>query len=116
NTLTDGTSLAAAVAGLVLVVDDNGVNRYMLSQQVTQLGHRVAVAANGREALDKLRAERHDLVLLDIMMPEMDGHAVLEEMKRDERLRDIPVVMVSGLDEIKSVVRCIEHGAEDYLP
>lgn len=103
-------------AGLVLVVDDNSINRYMLSQHVTQLGHRAVMAANGREALEKLRAERHDLVLLDIMMPEMDGHAVLEEMKSDDRLRDIPVVMVSGLDEIKSVVRCIERGAEDYLP
>ncbi len=108
--------MSQPAAGLVLVVDDQNINRYMLSQHVTQLGHRVAQAANGLEALDKLRAERYDLVLLDIMMPEMDGHAVLEAMKSDDRLSDIPVVMVSGLDEIKSVVRCIERGAEDYLP
>lgn len=105
----------AANPGTVLVVDDNSVNRFMLSQQVTQLGHRAAAAANGREALQKLRADAFDLVLLDIMMPEMDGYAVLEEMKSDAKLRELPVIMVSGVDEIKSVVRCIERGAEDYL-
>jgi signal transduction histidine kinase len=102
--------------GLVLVVDDNSINRYMLSQHVTQMGHRAVMAGNGREALDKLHGERFDLVLLDIMMPEMDGNEVLAQMKGDEGLRDIPVIMVSGVDELKSVVSCIEHGAEDYLP
>src|SRR5437763_11285458 len=100
-------------SGRVLVVDDNGVNRFLLSQHVTQLGHRAASAANGREALEKLAAEAFDLVLLDILMPEMDGYAVLEQMKSDPGLREIPVIMVSGLDEVKSVVRCIERGAED---
>src|SRR5262249_42096575 len=66
-------------------------------------------------ALALLRAEPFDLVLLDVLMPEMDGYTALEQIKADERLREIPVIMVSGLDEIDSVVRCIERGAEDYL-
>jgi signal transduction histidine kinase len=99
----------------VLVVDDNSMNRYTLSLNVTQLGHKPVAAGNGREALDKLRGEPFDLVLLDVMMPEMDGYAVLEELKRDAALQEIPVVMVSGNEEMKSVVRCIEAGAEDYI-
>lgn len=105
------------VAGAqVLVVDDMGTIRLMLTQHVRQLGHHVTQARNGREALDLLAAGKFDLVLLDIQMPEMDGHAVLASIKEDPRLRDIPVVMISGVDEIESVVRCIERGAEDYLP
>lgn len=99
----------------VLVVDDMSTLRFMLSQHVKQLGHEVSGAANGREALERLRAEPFDLVLLDVLMPEMDGHAVLEELKRDPALRDIPVIVVSGVDELDSVVRCIERGAEDFL-
>jgi signal transduction histidine kinase len=101
--------------GFVLIVDDDGISRYMLAQHVAQMGLRMAAVGNGREALALLRREKCDLVLLDVQMPEMDGHAVLEEMKADSQLREIPVVMVSGLDEIKNVVRCIERGAEDYL-
>jgi signal transduction histidine kinase len=112
---TEPTSAQPATPATVLVVDDNSINRYMLAQNVTQLGHTAVQASNGREALDKLHAAPCDLVLLDIMMPEMDGYAVLEAMKADEKLRDIPVVMVSGVEEIKSVVRCIERGAEDYI-
>jgi len=99
----------------VLVVDDSSINRYMLSQHVTQLGHRVAAVENGRLALERLQVEAFDLVLLDVMMPEMDGYTVLEQMKADPHLREIPVIIISGLDEIESVVRCIERGAEDYL-
>lgn len=99
----------------VLVVDDASVNRYMLSQHVLQLGHRVAAVENGRQALERLRAEPFDLLLLDVMMPEMDGYAVLEQMKADQHLQNIPVIVVSRLDEIQSVIRCIERGAEDYL-
>jgi two-component system sensor histidine kinase/response regulator len=99
----------------VLVVDDNSINRYMLSQHVTQLGHRVAAVENGCQALERLRTEEFDLVLLDVMMPEMDGYTVLEQMKADPRLREVPVIVISGLDEIESVVRCVERGAEDYL-
>jgi signal transduction histidine kinase len=102
--------------GSVLVVDDNGVNRYLLAQSVTNLGHHATVAPNGRVALDLLAGEPFDLVLLDLLMPEMDGYAVLERMKAEPRWREIPVIMVSGQDEIASVIRCIALGAEDYLP
>jgi signal transduction histidine kinase len=101
--------------GLILVVDDNSINRYLLAQHVAQQGHRVVSAGDGREALHQLLAERVDLVLLDLDMPEMDGYAVLAAMKEDSRLRELPVIMISGVDEIHSVVQCIERGAEDYL-
>lgn len=101
--------------GAILVVDDNPVNRQMLAQHVAQLGHRVTAAENGRQALRLLREGTFDLVLLDVLMPEMDGFAALERIKADERLRSLPVIMISGLDEVESVVRCIEAGAEDYL-
>lgn len=109
----DGGTLAGSAA--VLIVDDNSINRYMLSQHVTQLGHHVVAVENGRQALAKLQTAVFDLVLLDVMMPEMDGYAVLEQMKADPRLREIPVIVISGVDEIASVIRCIEQGAEDYL-
>lgn len=102
--------------GHVLVVDDYKTNRLKLSMGLKKQGHTVALADNGRQALDILRAESFDVVLLDIMMPEMDGHQVLEHMKRDKNLRDIPVIVISALDEMESVVKCIEMGAEDYLP
>ena len=100
----------------LLVVDDNEDNRYTLTQRLKRLGYaRVAVAKDGREALDLLRAQPFDLVLLDIMMPELNGYQVLEQLKADERLRHIPVIMISAVDELDSVVRCVELGAEDYL-
>ncbi len=102
--------------GYMLVVDDNQMNRDMLSRRLKQLGHNFALAVNGREALQMLLVEKFDLVLLDIMMPEMNGYQVLEQMKADNTLRHIPVIMVSAVDEIESVVRCIEMGADDYLP
>ena len=66
--------------------------------------------------MDKLKVEPFDLVLLDVEMPEMDGYQVLEQLKADPRLRDIPVIMISAVEELESVVRCIELGAQDYLP
>jgi CheY-like chemotaxis protein len=102
--------------GTMLVVDDNSMNRLMLSRHIERQGHRVVAAENGRDALDKLQQGQYDVVLLDVMMPEMDGYAVLEHMKGDPTLRDIPVIMISALDELDSVVRCIELGAQDYLP
>ncbi len=101
--------------GLLLVVDDHAENRDMLSRRLEKQGHAVATAENGRQALDLLHARNFDLVLLDIMMPEMDGYQTLECLKADPSLRHIPVIMISALDEIESVVRCIEIGAEDYL-
>jgi signal transduction histidine kinase len=103
-------------SGRILVVDDNRVNRLKLSLGLEQQGHTVSLAEGGREALELLEAEPYDVVLLDILMPEMDGYEVLERIKGDRRLRDIPVIVISALDEIESVVRCIEMGAEDYLP
>jgi adenylate cyclase len=100
----------------VLVVDDTEMNRDMLCSLLEADGHKSAVAENGRLALEILKAKPFDLVLLDVMMPEMNGYQVLEHVKSDSSLRDIPVIVLSALDEIGSVVRCIELGAEDYLP
>lgn len=100
----------------LLVVDDNEDNRFTLTRRLKREGYRnVACAGNGREALDLLAERRFDLVLLDITMPEMDGYQVLENLKADIMLRSIPVVMISAVDEIDSVARCITLGAEDYL-
>jgi len=100
----------------VLVVDDNEMNRDMLRSLLEADGHKTAVAEDGRLGLELIKAKPYDLVLLDVMMPEMDGYQVLEHLKSDPSLRDIPVIVLSALDEIGSVVRCIELGAEDYLP
>lgn len=100
----------------LLVVDDNEDNRYTLVHGLKRLGYpNVVTAVNGRHALDLLGTQRFDLVLLDIMMPELNGYQVLEQLKADERLRHLPVIMISAVDEIDSVIRCIELGAEDYL-
>ena len=102
-------------SGHLLVVDDNKVNRLLLGRSLEQQGHTVAFAENGQQGLEMLRAQSFDLVLLDIMMPELDGYQVLERLTKDPVLRDIPVIMTSSMDELDSVVRCIEMGAEDYL-
>jgi class 3 adenylate cyclase len=104
-----------AETGHLLVVDDNKVNRLLLGRRLEQQGHTVAFAENGREALEMLRTRPFDLVLLDIEMPELDGYQVLEQLTSDTHLRNIPVIMTSSLDELDSVVKCIEMGAEDYL-
>ena len=109
------SDLAAAPARL-LVADDNKVNRLLLTRNLELLGHTVASAENGRVALEMLRRERFDVVLLDMEMPELDGFAVLEAMKGDLALRDTPVIVTSSLEGLDHVVRCIELGAEDYLP
>jgi serine phosphatase RsbU (regulator of sigma subunit) len=100
----------------LLVVDDNRVNRMLLVRHLEEQGHCVTTATNGREALDILRTRHIDLVLLDIEMPEMNGYQVLAAMKRDMQLRYVPVIMVTAVDEMESAIRCIEMGAEDYLP
>jgi DNA-binding response OmpR family regulator len=102
-------------SGRILVVDDDESNRDMLSRRLIHEGYAVYSAANGHEALARLETQAVDLILLDVMMPEMDGHDVLKELKMNDPWRDIPVIMISALDEIESVVRCIERGAEDYL-
>ncbi|MFN0317253.1 MAG: adenylate/guanylate cyclase domain-containing protein, partial [Burkholderiales bacterium] len=88
----------------------------LLVRRLERDGHAVRQAANGREALGLLRSLSVNLVLLDVRMPKLDGYQVLQEIKADPALRDIPVLMISAVDEIESVVRCIELGAEDYLP
>jgi two-component system sensor histidine kinase/response regulator len=105
-----------SLSAMVLVVDDTDANREMLKRRLEREGHRVATAVNGVEAMSAVRSQPFDLVLLDIMMPEMDGYTVLSQMKADEELRPIPVIMITALDDEESVVRCIKMGAEDYLP
>ncbi|MDP2793550.1 MAG: response regulator [Sulfurisoma sp.] len=100
----------------LLVVDDTEMNRDLLSRRLRKNGYHVALAANGLDALTQLRDAEFDLILLDIMMPVMDGYQVLETVKADGKLRHIPVIMITALEEMDSVVRCIEMGAEDYLP
>lgn len=100
----------------ILVVDDNRMNRLKLAHGLEGRGHSVSLAENGLEALNLLRSEKFDLLLLDILMPEVDGFQVLQEMNTDPNLRGIPVIVISALEEIDSVVKCIEMGAEDHLP
>ena len=101
----------------LLVVDDSEDNRYTLTRRLAREGYtRVVTANDGRQALELLSRQPVDLVLLDIMMPELNGYEVLERLKADERLRHLPVIMISAVDEIESVIRCVELGAEDYLP
>jgi class 3 adenylate cyclase len=112
----DGAAAAAGTArGTILVVDDNEDNRDMLARRLRRQGYAVLTAAGGRGALETLAGTAVDLVLLDVMMPDLDGYAVLQRMKSDAALRDIPVLMISALDQLDSVVRCIQLGAEDYL-
>ena len=127
--LTSGTVLVNrdtgettdAVAGrleMVLVVDDDEANRDVLGRRLKRLGYGVIGARDGIEALERLTEPDSgiDLVLLDVMMPRMDGFAVLERHRNDPTIRHIPVIMISALDDMASIVRCIEAGAEDYLP
>ena len=111
-----GLGVSGSQTGLILVVDDDEGNRAMLARRLVRLGFNVATAENGRRALEELRAVKFDLMLLDIQMPELNGYEVLEQLKADPALRDIPVIVLSASDETERVARCIEMGAEDYLP
>jgi adenylate cyclase len=99
----------------ILIVDDTEAIRELLARRLRREGHHVVEVANGRAALDRVALENLDLVLLDMMMPDLNGYEVLTQLKADVRFRHIPVIVISALDEIDSVVRCIEAGAEDYL-
>jgi len=101
--------------GRVLVVDDNEMNRDMLARRLQRMTHTVETAEDGEIALTMMKNAPFDLVLLDIMMPKMTGYDVLEYMKADKSLGNIPVIMISAVDDLDSVVRCIEMGADDYL-
>lgn len=112
----DPGARAHEIAGRVLVVDDNAANRDLLARRLAREGHAVEIAAGGGIALDLVRDEDFDLILLDILMPDMSGYDVLATLKADPRTREIPVIMISALDDVQSIVRCIEAGAADYLP
>ena len=105
----------SAVPARVLVVDDAKSGRDMLTRRLEQDGHRADVAEDGEQALTMLGAVDYDLVLLDILMPRLDGYGVLERVKADERLRHIPIVVISAIEETASVVRCLQMGADDYV-
>jgi len=102
--------------GAILVVDDSETNRDILARRLAREGYEVECAPDGVQALEAVQRRKFDLVLLDIMMPGLNGYQVLERLKATPELHDIPVIMISALNEIDSIVRCIEMGAEDYLP
>ncbi len=103
-------------AARILVVDDVAENRSVLQRRLEREGHAVTSATGGREALALVAGAPFDVILLDVMMPDLDGYETLDRLKRDDASRDIPVIMISALDDIVSIVRCIERGAADYLP
>lgn len=109
------SSDAIAQSGEILVVDDNETNCELLQRQLERQGYTVTTATTGQQALSVLSAHSYDLILLDIIMPQMSGLEVLHTLKSHEELRHIPIIMTSALDEIDSIVQCIEMGAEDYL-
>ncbi|MCH8237465.1 MAG: response regulator [Proteobacteria bacterium] len=117
-----GSQGSAAIAGraretgLILVADDVRANRDLLERHLTREGHRVTLAEGGRQALALADKEPFDLILLDLMMPDLDGFQVLARLKADGRLQDIPVIMISALEEEETVIKCIQAGAEDFLP
>jgi adenylate cyclase len=116
RTLAPAKAFRRGEVGRILVVDDDFSNRDLLRRRLAHEGHEILLAASGRQALDILEHEAIDLILLDLLMPDMNGIEVLETLKSDTRWYAIPVVMISGLSETDAVMRCIEAGAEDYLP
>jgi len=102
--------------GRILIVDDEDLNRILLSTNLQESGYAVETAEDGQRALQMLRGRPFDAVLLDLIMPRMDGYEMLAEMKQDAALRRTPVIVISSMDEMDSIVRCIEMGATDYLP
>ncbi len=116
NADDDKSLSSGAERGLLLVVDDNETNRDVLSRRLQMQGYAVETAQSGPDALNAVEARVFDLVLLDIMMPDMDGYEVLRRLKENGETRDLPVIMISAIGDLDSVVRCIEMGAEDYLP
>ena len=99
----------------VLIVDDEPLNVDYIEQRLEDFGYQIITASDGQEALNKIKREQPDLILLDLMMPVLDGFAVLKEIKADNYLRDIPVIIVSAVDDSKSIVKGIKQGADDYI-
>lgn len=114
--MDDAPAIDRNITGSVLVADDNDTNRVILKRRLEAEGHTVTTVDNGLEALAVLQSQSIDIVLLDIIMPEMNGYDVLRRIRQDPQLKDLPVVMISALDEFNVVVRCMEAGADDYLP
>lgn len=106
----------ASYAGTILVVEDDFMNRTLLVTDLEKQGYAVEQVENGLQALEMLRSKSFDVILLDLLMPKMDGFQVLERIKADSRLKHIPVIVISAIDEMESVALCIEMGATDYLP
>jgi two-component system cell cycle response regulator len=107
----------AAHRARLLVVDDDPINRRLLARYLERLGHAVTTAADGGAGWELLRdGDPVDVVLLDVLMPELDGYEVLERIRAHAGLRHLPVIMISAVEETDSIVRCIELGADDYLP
>ena len=111
----DGVRARSTEPGRVLVVDDNEANRELLVRRLERQGHQVLEAADGRAGLEAARQNPLDLILLDMVMPELNGYEVLTELKADRALANVPVIMITAFGEVEAVVRCIELGAEDYL-
>jgi adenylate cyclase len=107
--------LPIAQQGRLLLADDDEPNRELLHRRLEKLGYDVTAVDNGLEALERVRTGRFDLVLLDLLMPGLDGREVLGRMKADPAFRHLPVIMISALDQVEGIVRCIELGAEDYI-
>ena len=107
---------AVQYSGDLLVVDDDAMNREMMARRLQRSGFNVTTAENGRVALEHLRQRSFDLVLLDIIMPVLNGFHTLEFIKADPKIKHLPIIMLTALDDVESTVRCIEAGAEDYVP
>jgi len=99
----------------VLIVDDEPFNVDVLQQELEESDYQIITASNGQEALQQIKKHQPDLILLDLMMPVLDGFAVLSQIKGDNDLRDIPVIIVSAADDSKSIVKGIKQGADDYI-
>ena len=106
---------AGAIRGRLLIADDNKVNRLLLARTLEVQGHQITIVDSGTEALQRLRSERYDLLLVDLEMPGLDGFAVLEQITLDPALRDVPVIVASSVESVAQIARCIELGAEDFL-
>lgn len=105
----------SGLRGTLLVVDDDAANRDMLARRLARMGHTVTVAASGAEALQYLRAGKYDAVLLDLVMPGLDGYQVLTRIKSDRALTETRVIILNALDQEHGVARCIEAGADDFI-
>jgi CheY-like chemotaxis protein len=115
ETLDRESTIPQSQGGMILVVDDNPTNCDLLSRQLKRQGYTVTTANSAKQALRLLKAIAYDLILLDAIMPEVDGLELLQQLKQDDRFKHIPAIVISALETIDVAVKCIELGAEDYL-